>query len=63
MPTRARKSKKDRPLKHVWKYDGHNNHKNEDDYVCENCGLSDWIATYGTLDQLGDGKPCPGKKP
>lgn len=63
MPTRARKSKKDRPLEHVWKSDGlGGGHNGQYYYTCQGCGLHDWIASYGTESQLGDGKPCPGKK-
>lgn len=29
-----------------WIYDGHDNHKNEDDYKCSNCGYVIELATY-----------------
>ena len=39
-------------LKHNWKFIGCSPHNGEYWYKCENCGASDWIASYGTLDQL-----------
>lgn len=33
-------------LKCNWVYDGHDNHKNEDDYVCRTCGDYISVATY-----------------
>ena len=32
--------------------DGVSNHNGEYWYKCSKCGMSDWIASYGTLDQL-----------
>lgn len=38
-------------------------HNGEYDYRCTECGASDWIAIYGTEDQLNFyDTPCPGKK-
>ena len=37
---------------HDWKDDGVDLHKGEYWYHCAKCGRRDWIALYGTLDQL-----------
>jgi hypothetical protein len=37
---------------HDWREDGVATHNGEYWYKCARCGLSDWIASYGTLDQL-----------
>lgn len=39
-------------MKHNWKFTGCHPHNGEYWYKCENCGASDWIAIYGTQDQL-----------
>lgn len=39
-------------MKHNWKFDGISIHNNEYWYKCELCGATDWIASYGTEDQL-----------
>lgn len=41
---------------------GHGGHNGEYDYICTKCGARDWIASYGTLDQLDFySKPCKEK--
>lgn len=42
---------------HEWKPDGVDMHKGEYWYVCTRCGKKDWIAGYGTLEQI-DGGEC-----
>lgn len=42
---------------HEWKPDGVDMHKGEYWYVCTRCGKKDWIASYGTLEQI-DGGEC-----
>ena len=37
---------------HEWQDDGIDTHKGEYWYRCARCGRSDWIARYGTKDQL-----------
>ena len=37
---------------HDWRDDGLDTHKGEYWYRCALCGASDWIASYGTKDQL-----------
>jgi hypothetical protein len=37
---------------HNWRYSGLDPHKGEYWYKCARCGSSDWIASYGTMDQL-----------
>ena len=37
---------------HNWKFEGCHPHNGEYWYKCSICGVSDWIAGYGTLDQL-----------
>ena len=50
--------------KHIYKSDrlggGHNG---EYYYNCIHCGLTDWIASYGTEDQLKQGPCAPGWPP
>lgn len=38
--------------KHKWVYDGLSPHNGEYWYKCTKCGATDWIASYGTIDQL-----------
>ena len=40
------------PTPHDWRDDGLDTHKGEYWYKCARCGRSDWIASYGTKDQL-----------
>lgn len=47
---------------HQLREDGCHPHNGEYWYTCTACGESDWIASYGTYDQLFGGKPCPGPK-
>ena len=42
---------------HTWESDGVSSHNGEYWFKCSRCGQSDWIASYGTLDQL-IAKPC-----
>ncbi len=49
-------------MKHNWKFLGCIPHNGEYWYMCENCGASDWIAGYGTLDQLLP-EECSPEKP
>jgi len=37
---------------HDWEYDGLNPHNGEYWYKCAKCGKSDWITSYGTINQL-----------
>jgi len=37
---------------HDWRDDGVDTHKGEYWYICDKCGANDWIASYGTMDQL-----------
>ncbi len=37
---------------HDWQEDGVDPHKGAYWYKCAKCGASDWIASYGTMDQL-----------
>lgn len=39
-------------MKHEIEYNGLSPHNGEYWYKCKLCGKSDWIASYGTLDQL-----------
>ena len=50
-------------MKHNWKFLGCIPHNGEYWYKCENCGASDWIAGYGTLDQLLPEECVPPPKP
>lgn len=43
--------------KHDWVADGYSIHNGEYWYKCRRCGKRDWIASYGTLDQI-DGGGC-----
>lgn len=45
-------------MKHKWKYSGLSIHNGEYWYTCEVCGDKDWIASYGTEDQLQGSKKC-----
>lgn len=47
--------------KHNWKYDGLSFHNGEYWYKCTKCGATDWIASYGTEDQLRP-KKCKSKE-
>ncbi len=38
--------------KHDWRSTGVDTHRGEYWYKCNKCGESDWIASYGTMDQL-----------
>jgi hypothetical protein len=49
-------------MKHDWKFDGLSRHNGEYWYKCTKCGASDWIASYGTQDQLMP-KKCKPSKP
>lgn len=40
-----------------WKEDGVDKHTGKYYYVCSECGHTDWIATYGEIDELS----CPEK--
>lgn len=41
------------PTQHEWVGDGHGGgHNGEYYYRCINCGVTDWISLYGTMDQL-----------
>ena len=46
MPERAAGSE------HDWRDDGLDTHRGEYWYRCARCGRADWIASYGTMDQL-----------
>ena len=52
---------------HDWKDDGLDTHKGEHWYRCAKCGAQDWIASYGTKDQLMrtecHPKPAPRAEP
>lgn len=49
----------EKPTKHEIVYWMHSPHNNEHWYQCKKCGLSDWIASYGTRNQLSFySKPC-----
>ena len=37
---------------HNWKFKGCSPHNGEYWYECSKCGRKDWIASYGTQDQL-----------
>jgi hypothetical protein len=37
---------------HDWRADGIDTHRGEYWYKCARCGRSDWIASYGTMEQL-----------
>lgn len=45
---------------HDWKFDGCHPHNGEYWYHCTKCGAKDWIASYGTKDQLMP-KECENK--
>ena len=45
--------------KHNWVYDGHDSHKNQEDYTCIKCGKSDWIATYQDVSHLNSDECVP----
>lgn len=47
---------------HKWVSDGLSSHNGEYWYKCIECGKTDWIASYGTMDQLDNGEPCEGQK-
>ena len=47
--------------KHDWVADGVSMHNGEYWYVCRRCGKRDWIASYGTLEQI-DGGECNDKR-
>lgn len=38
--------------RHDWKENGLDTHKGEYWYKCEKCGARDWIASYGSMNQL-----------
>lgn len=44
------------PYKHDWHFKGVNMHKGEYWYECKRCGKEDWIASYGTLEQIDNGE-------
>ena len=46
-------------MKHKWVEDGVSMHNGQYYYKCTVCGKTDWIASYGTLDQLDNGRDCP----
>jgi len=52
-------------LKHDWKFEYCHPHNGEYWYKCSICGASDWIANYGTVDQLDpkECKPAANKQP
>lgn len=49
---------------HSIKFGGCSPHNGEYWHSCQSCGASDWIANYGTLDQLDFfSKPCISSPP
>lgn len=51
-------------MKHEWEFTGVTPHNGNHWYKCKRCGKSDWIASYGTIDQLGyDGCNPPPEVP
>lgn len=45
-------------MKHDWKHSGIVPHNGEHWYECTRCGKRDWIAGYGTVEQLDGGREC-----
>lgn len=53
-----------KPTQHKLTFTGVIPHNGEHWYSCEKCGKSDWIASYGTEDQLDFySKPCVAATP
>ena len=48
---------------HDWRDDGLDTHKGEYWYRCARCGAADWIASYGTQDQLMPRECKPPQQP
>ena len=44
---------------HDWEFDFCHPHNGEYWHTCKKCGATDWIASYGTLDQLMPAKCKP----